>query len=94
MPIKPTVESIILDPSSSYWIKDALDSALARDPVDAANDAEVLAAVLKDECDRKLAADLAALNGNQAGRKCIRCGYVINEHGGCGCMPPLDDKIV
>ena len=41
------------DPSCSYWLKDALSSALTRDPVDAANDAEVLATLLDARC-RKL----------------------------------------
>ena len=34
----------------SFWLKAALQSALLRDPVDAANDADVLARVLKDRC--------------------------------------------
>lgn len=45
-PAVPDVESILNDPSASFWLKDALRSALQRDPVDAARDAEVLAAVL------------------------------------------------
>jgi len=36
------VEQVLSDPAASFWLKDALRSALARDPVDAANDAEVL----------------------------------------------------
>lgn len=48
---KLTPEQIAEDPAASLWIKDALKTALERDPVDAANDAEVLAAVLKDRCD-------------------------------------------
>jgi len=32
----------------SFWLKAALQSALLRDPVDAANDADVLARVLND----------------------------------------------
>lgn len=41
-----TIGLILADPAASYWIKDALRSALTRDPVDAVNDAEVLAKVL------------------------------------------------
>ncbi len=37
-------------PSASFWLKDALQAALQRDPVDAANDAESLAAVLVSRC--------------------------------------------
>ena len=36
------------DPACSYWLAQALKSALQRDPIDAANDAEVLAKVLRD----------------------------------------------
>ena len=36
------------DPACSYWLVEALKSALRRDPIDAANDAEVLAKVLRD----------------------------------------------
>lgn len=37
---------VLADPSTSYWLKSAIEAAMARDPVDALNDALVLAAVL------------------------------------------------
>ena len=40
--------AILADPAASRWLRDALRSALVRDPVDAANEAEVLARVLAD----------------------------------------------
>jgi hypothetical protein len=46
----PTSTQVFEDPSSSFWLKDALRSALRRDPVDAANDSEALARVLNDRC--------------------------------------------
>jgi len=46
----PTIEEVLRDPSASFWLKAALRSALARDPVDAANDAEVLARLLDQRC--------------------------------------------
>jgi hypothetical protein len=46
----PTIEEILRDPAASFWLKDALHSALNRDPVDAANDAEVLAQLLHQRC--------------------------------------------
>ena len=46
----PTIEELLRDPSASFWLKAALRSALARDPVDAANDAEVLALLLHRRC--------------------------------------------
>ena len=42
----PTVKEILANKASSSWILSALKSALERDPVDALNDALVLAAVL------------------------------------------------
>lgn len=42
----PTVEFVLADPSVSRFLKLTLDAWLFRDPVDAANDAELLAAVL------------------------------------------------
>lgn len=42
-----TIELILKDPAASRWIKDSLIGALKRDPVDAINDAEVLAKVLR-----------------------------------------------
>ena len=38
----------LADPSTTYWLRDALKSALLRDPVDALRDAEALAVLLKD----------------------------------------------
>jgi len=46
----PTIEQILADPAASKWLKAALLVALSRDPVDAANDAEVLAKVLDRWC--------------------------------------------
>jgi hypothetical protein len=46
----PTIEEVLRDPSASFWLKAALRSALARNPVDAANDAEVLALLLDRRC--------------------------------------------
>ena len=37
---------VLADPSTSYWLKSAIEAAMGRDPVDALNDALVLAAVL------------------------------------------------
>ena len=41
-------EEILDDPSVSDWLKAALRSALERDPVDALNDALLLAATLEE----------------------------------------------
>jgi hypothetical protein len=49
-PEVPTVDDLLKDPSTSFWLRNALTSALLRDPVDAANDAEILARVLDQQC--------------------------------------------
>ena len=49
-PELPQIEEVLRDPAASFWLKAALNSALARDPVDAANDAEVLARLLDRRC--------------------------------------------
>ena len=38
----PPIEDVLRDPAASFWLKNALKTALERDPVDAANDAEIL----------------------------------------------------
>jgi len=48
------IDEVLVDPAASYWLKSALLSALCRDPVDAANDSEILARLLKERCDRIL----------------------------------------
>jgi regulator of sirC expression with transglutaminase-like and TPR domain len=46
--IDPTVEEVMRDESASEWLKGALSTALERDPVDALNDAFLLAAALEE----------------------------------------------
>lgn len=57
-------EAILSDFAASYWIKNALRSALERDPVDAATDAKVLAAALREHCDevQRVAAEAVGLD--------------------------------
>jgi len=56
LPQPPSLaETIMSDPTSSYWLKDALRSALKRDCVDAARDAQRLAEVLASRCNETLA---------------------------------------
>jgi hypothetical protein len=50
----PSTESILADPASSQWLKTALQSASDRDPIDALNDAIVLAATLEERLRREL----------------------------------------
>ena len=45
--VASAVEGVLTDAASSDWLKDALQTALQRDPVDALNDALALAAALE-----------------------------------------------
>jgi hypothetical protein len=42
-----TSDEILKDPNASLWLKAAIETAVLRDPVDALNDALVLAAALE-----------------------------------------------
>jgi hypothetical protein len=46
----PSIEEVLRDPAASLWLRNALRAALVRDPVDAANDAEVLVRLLDRRC--------------------------------------------
>jgi hypothetical protein len=46
----PKADEVLRDMGASDWIKEALEKALDRDPMDAANDAEMLAKVLDRRC--------------------------------------------
>ena len=43
-----TTDDILSDPAVSEWLKSALQAAVTRDPLDALNDALLLAATLED----------------------------------------------
>jgi hypothetical protein len=60
----PTAADVLSDPATSHWLRDALRSAIERDLVDAAHDAELLAKVLADRIPfHRLAAGLRELGG-------------------------------
>ena len=46
----PGIDEVLADPAASFWLKTALRSALSRDPVDAANDSEIMARLLDRRC--------------------------------------------
>ena len=50
----PEISTVLEDPAASFWLKATLRSALARDPVDAANDAELLYELLAHRCEEIL----------------------------------------
>lgn len=49
-----TLETILKDPSASFWLKTSLQTALERDAIDAANDAERLAELLRQRAETYL----------------------------------------
>ena len=44
--ITPSIQTVLDDPCASYWLKNALKSMLERDPLDALQDAQLLAALM------------------------------------------------
>lgn len=50
----PTPKGILDDPSMSNWLKEAIQTSLYRDPVDAARDAELLYRILNERCRKTL----------------------------------------
>ena len=58
-------EDVLNDFSASYWLKNALSSALQRDPIDASRDAELLARLLREWADELLT---WAIRENMIGR--------------------------
>jgi hypothetical protein len=50
----PTIKELLDSPTTSYWLKQSLQSALWRDCVDASHDAKILAMVLGARCDEAL----------------------------------------
>jgi hypothetical protein len=41
------IDAVIADPAASDWLRNAARAALARDPVDAVNDADILLGLLQ-----------------------------------------------
>ena len=50
MSIQEEIQAVITAPETSHWMRDALIAASLRDPVDAANDAEVLSDLMSRRC--------------------------------------------
>lgn len=61
MPSDDEIREILRSPGLSDWLRVALGTALERDPVDAANDAAVLAMVLDKRASEIMATTLAGL---------------------------------
>jgi len=57
MSVQNEIDGVIANPATSTWLRDALTTALGRDPVNAVNDAEYLSELLARFCDERLRAD-------------------------------------
>ena len=67
MPSDNEIRQILNGPGTSHWLKNALTTALDRDPVDAVNDAELLAMVLGYRADKIQAAAVAMPESMRSG---------------------------
>ncbi|MDF9778930.1 hypothetical protein [Pseudomonas baetica] len=50
MTLDDEIQKVLSSPGTSYWLRQALEQALDRDCVDAANDAEYLSDLLARRC--------------------------------------------
>lgn len=66
MPSDDEIRAILREPGISNWMKNALSAALDRDPVDAVNDAELLAIVLRHRSEVIQSEALAAMTIRRA----------------------------
>jgi len=46
----PNVQAVLASPETSFWLRESLQAALQRDPVDALKDAEYLVKLLASRC--------------------------------------------
>lgn len=65
MPSDDEIRQILNGPGTSNWMKVALSTAINRDPVDAVNDAELLAIVLRHRAEQISAAGIADIEANR-----------------------------
>lgn len=56
----PSIPEILAAPTTSFWLKNAIQTSIMRDPVDAANDADTLMMLLNRRQDEMIARHLAA----------------------------------
>jgi hypothetical protein len=59
--VEDEIQRLLASPATSHWLKQSLESALLRDCVEAANDANLLCDLLTARCENEIA-DTASLN--------------------------------
>ena len=84
-------------PGTSNWLKVALSTTLNLDPVDAINDAKLLAVLLKHRLNQTFASEVANLHIDQAKRK-YKYGsslsiYLLPRHKEALYMYQLDNQV-
>lgn len=67
MSVEAEIKDMIGSPDASFWLKQALQSALSRDYIDAANDADVLRDLLDRRVTEKLGLDAQTIPAGQGG---------------------------
>ena len=67
MSVEAEIKDLIGSPDASFWLKQALQSALSRDYIDAANDADVLRDLLDRRVTEKLGLDAQTIPAGQGG---------------------------
>ena len=55
------IKALLSNPSTSWWLRDTLKTALIRNPTDTANDAEILALILSKRAQELAAQEMAWL---------------------------------
>ncbi len=76
---------VIDSPATHFWLKSAMRAALQADPVDAANDAEVLYDILDERC-----AEVLAQHQRSATARTIKCMVAdVNQADGLSKKPPV-----
>lgn len=53
-PISHSVAEILLDPTASYWLKDAISTLNNRDTLDALHDAEILHEIFAEKFHKEI----------------------------------------
>ena len=64
MSINDEIQQVLSNPASSSWLRQSLEAAIKRDPVDAAGDVEVLADLLGRRADQALNDAMAMVRAN------------------------------
>lgn len=64
MSINDEIQQVLSNPTSSSWLRQSLEAAIKRDPVDAAGDVEVLADLLGRRADQALNDAMAMVRAN------------------------------